>query len=173
MKTKTPTKNNAQNGVFLRKQLTTKGRSLFLQKAPPQISDKVFHYVKSVRIRSFGLYFPAFGLNTKILRISLYSVQKRENTNQKNFEYGHFSRSVQYSITVLIIVTPQKRHCLMRTRMFKNTPEIKNNHGVTQGWSLYIVFEKRSMPVFKIGLSPKGFLFVSTKDRFKNDEKFF
>ena len=37
-----------------------------------------YHCVKSVRIRSFsGLYFPTFGLNT----------------DQKNFEYGHFSRS--------------------------------------------------------------------------------
>ena len=36
------------------------------------------HYVKSVRIRSFsGPYFPAFGLNT----------------DQKNAEYGNFSRS--------------------------------------------------------------------------------
>ena len=29
----------------------------------------------------------------EILRISLYSVQMRENTDQKNSEYGHFSRS--------------------------------------------------------------------------------
>ena len=33
-------------------------------------------------------YFPAFGLNTE-----LYSVRMRENTDQKNFEYGHFLRS--------------------------------------------------------------------------------
>ena len=38
-----------------------------------------YHYVKSVRIRSFS---------------GLYSVRMRENTDQKNFEYGHFSRSV-------------------------------------------------------------------------------
>ena len=47
--------------------------------------------VKSVRIRSFsGHYFPAFGLNTE-----RYSVWMRENKDQKNFEYGHFSRSVK------------------------------------------------------------------------------
>ena len=41
--------------------------------------------VKSVRIRSFfGLYFPAFGLN---------SIQIRENTDQNNSEYRHFSHS--------------------------------------------------------------------------------
>ena len=53
------------------------------------------HCVKSVRIRSFsGPHFPAFGLNKEeILRISPYSVRIRENTDQKNSEYGHFSRS--------------------------------------------------------------------------------
>ena len=38
----------------------------------------IFHCVKSVRIRSFS---------------GPYSVQMREKTNQKNSEYGHFSRS--------------------------------------------------------------------------------
>ena len=32
----------------------------------------------------------------EILRISQYSVGMRENTDQKNFEYGHFSRSDKY-----------------------------------------------------------------------------
>ena len=42
------------------------------------VSSHQMHCVKSMRIRSFfGPYFPAFGLNT----------------DQKNFEYGHFSRS--------------------------------------------------------------------------------
>ena len=38
-----------------------------------------------------GPYFPAFELNEYgyIIRISLYSVQMRENTDQKNSEYGH------------------------------------------------------------------------------------
>ena len=46
------------------------------------------HCLKSVRIRQFsGPYFPAFGLNTE------YSVRMRENTEQKNSEYGHFLRS--------------------------------------------------------------------------------
>ena len=41
--------------------------------------NKVYHYVKSFRIRSFfGPYFPAFGLNT----------------DQKNSEYRNISRSV-------------------------------------------------------------------------------
>ena len=45
------------------------------------------HCVRSVPIRSFsGLFFPAFGLNTE-----RYSVS--QNTDQKNSEYGQFSRS--------------------------------------------------------------------------------
>ena len=53
------------------------------------------HFVKSVRIRSFSdLYFSPIGL---ILRISVwiypYSVRIRENADQENSEYGHFSRS--------------------------------------------------------------------------------
>ena len=67
------------------------------------------HCVKSVRIPSFsGLYFSALGLNIErygvfsrirtdygeIWSIFSYSVRMRENTDQKNFEYGHFSRCV-------------------------------------------------------------------------------
>ena len=44
---------------------------------------------ESVRIWSFsGSYFPAFGLNTE-----KYGVSLREDTDQKNSESGHFSRS--------------------------------------------------------------------------------
>ena len=53
----------------------------------------IIHCVKSVRIRSFsGPHFPAFGLNTE-----RYSVHMRENTYQKNSEYGHFSRSYYFN----------------------------------------------------------------------------
>ena len=48
------------------------------------------HCIKSVGIRSYSsLYFPAFGLNTD----SPYSVGMRENADQNNSKYGHFSRS--------------------------------------------------------------------------------
>ena len=51
----------------------------------------LFNYVKSLLIRSFL----AFGLNTEKCGVSLsYSVQIRENTNQKKSDYRHFSRSV-------------------------------------------------------------------------------
>ena len=51
------------------------------------------HCVKSVRIRSFpGSYFPAFGPNTESESVSTHSVRMRENTDQKNSEYGHSSR---------------------------------------------------------------------------------
>ena len=55
-----------------------------------KVSSKVTrtHYVKSVRIRSFpGWYFPTFGLNT----------------DQKNFEYEHFSRSNNFQSLLLIL----------------------------------------------------------------------
>ena len=42
----------------------------------------------------FGPYFLAFRLNT--VRLSPHSVRMRENTYQKNFEYGHFLRSVHF-----------------------------------------------------------------------------
>ena len=52
-----------------------------------------YHYVKSVRIRSFsGLHFPAFGLNTEryrvvfLVRIFLYSVSMWTNTDQEYFK---------------------------------------------------------------------------------------
>ena len=52
--------------------------------------------VKSVRIQSFsGPYCHAFGLNTERYKVICpYSVWMWENTDQKNSEYGHFSRSV-------------------------------------------------------------------------------
>ena len=34
----------------------------------------------------------------EIVRISPYSVEMRENTDQKNSEYGHFSRSVCFNL---------------------------------------------------------------------------
>ena len=49
------------------------------------------HYVKTVRIRSYsGPYIPHLDWTRSI---SPYSVRRRENTNQNNSEYGHFSGS--------------------------------------------------------------------------------
>ena len=46
---------------------------------------------KSVGIPSYsGLHFPAFGLNTERYEVS---VRMRENADQNNSEYEHFSRS--------------------------------------------------------------------------------
>ena len=61
------------------------------------------HCVKSVRIRSYsGPYFPAYGQNTERYGVSqLYLVQMRENADQNNSEYGHFSRSVNVSFFFL------------------------------------------------------------------------
>ena len=55
---------------------------------------ELLHCVKSVRIRTFpDPYFPAF---EEILCISPYSIQMRENTEQKNSEYRHFSCSITF-----------------------------------------------------------------------------
>ena len=35
-----------------------------------------------------------FSFASMLLRISPHSVRMRENTDQNNFDYGHFSRSV-------------------------------------------------------------------------------
>ena len=42
-----------------------------------------------------------------ILRISPYSMQMRENTDQKNSEYGHFSHSVTVAEKVVLILFNQ------------------------------------------------------------------
>ena len=53
----------------------------------------ILHCVKIVQIRSFsGPYFPPFELGD-LLRKSPYSVQTRENTDQKNSVFGHISHS--------------------------------------------------------------------------------
>ena len=53
------------------------------------------HCMKSVQIRSF--FWSAFSrIRTEygeILRISPYSARMRENTDQKNSVFGHFSRN--------------------------------------------------------------------------------
>ena len=52
------------------------------------------HCVKSYHIRSFsGPYLPAFGLNAGKYGPEKLRIWMRENTDQKNSEYGHFSRS--------------------------------------------------------------------------------
>ena len=57
---------------------------------------KTLHYVKSVSIWSIsGSYFSRIWTEYGEVRdISPHSVQMRENKDQKNSDYGHFSRSV-------------------------------------------------------------------------------
>ena len=55
---------------------------------------KTNHCVKSVPIQIFlGYIFPRRTEYGEIQSISPYSVRMRENTNQKNSEFGHFLRS--------------------------------------------------------------------------------
>ena len=53
--------------------------------------------------------------------ISPYSVQMRENTDQKNSEYGHFSRSNSGS-TCLNVKDPRKGLFPKNGRMFESIP---------------------------------------------------
>ena len=58
---------------------------------------------KNVRIRGYsGLHFPALELNMKRQSISPYSIRMRENTDQNNSDYGHFSRVSPYFIFVIV-----------------------------------------------------------------------
>ena len=65
----------------------------FVEKFFSKIND--FHYVKSVRIRSFfDPNFPTIRTEYWDLQSkSPYSVRMRENADQKSSEYGHFLRS--------------------------------------------------------------------------------
>ena len=77
------------------------------------------HCVKSVRIRIFsGLYFPTFRLNEyeDLLRKSPFSVQMRENTYQKNSEYGHFLRSDSFmTLKFFLSIINIKYEIILRT----------------------------------------------------------
>ena len=56
-----------------------------------QLAHTRSHFLKSILIRNCsGPYFPTFGVNTERYFVSQCSVQMRENTDQKNSEYGHF-----------------------------------------------------------------------------------
>ena len=46
----------------------------------------------------------------EILRISLYSVRMRENTDQENSEYGHFLHSVSYQCPPLFQYFPARSY---------------------------------------------------------------
>ena len=57
------------------------------------------HYMKGIGIQLswslFSLIWTEYG---DIVRISTYSVELRENTDQKNIKYAHFSRSLCFDL---------------------------------------------------------------------------
>ena len=61
------------------------------------------HCAKSVRIRIFlvGLFPHSDWIRRDTLYLVLYSVQMRQNRNQKNSKYGHFSYSAEILFTIL------------------------------------------------------------------------
>ena len=76
--------------VFLRNFISFKTASFYIGK-----SVAIFHPTESLKkicIWSYsGPHFPVFGLNTE--RKCGILVRMRENADQNNSEYGHFSRS--------------------------------------------------------------------------------
>ena len=70
---------------------------------------------------AFCSYFLAFGLNTDIFSKSSYSVQIRENTDQKNSEYGHCLRSIFHMV---------RRNRVEKVVFFDYAVFDKNNQGV-------------------------------------------
>ena len=72
------------------------GVSKLLDSKYPEAS-RHWHCVKSVQIRNFfySVFSRIWTEYGEVLRISPYSVRMRENTDQKNSVFGHFSRSVK------------------------------------------------------------------------------
>ena len=89
---------------------------------------------KSVHIRSFsGPYFPTFGLNTE-----RYSVRTRENTDQKIFEYRHFSCSDyhRYDIyTSKSVFNFWQRANINKPKFYDNDIKHGTVHFILLGWS--------------------------------------
>ena len=103
-----------------------------------------YHCVKCVRIRSYsGPHFPAFGLN-----ISPYSVRMRENADQNNSAYGHFSRTECFLFIIKYLILIPLQNCL-RCKI-KATVELK-----------YPFIEKKSIYLFEYGYQKLPFLFLS------------
>ena len=84
------------------------------------------------RIRSFfwTVFFRIRTEYEEIVRITLYSVRMQENTDQKNSEYGHFSRSEQIRRRLWI------RSHLPKKLLAKNFIFLWNVH---EGCSLYLL----------------------------------
>ena len=48
--------------------------------------------------------------STTTLRIAPYSVRMRENTDQNNYEYGHFSRSDSAQVKIISVLWYNRKH---------------------------------------------------------------
>ena len=82
-----------------------------IKKIRGHIILKVGHCAKSVRIRSyFGLYFP-------------------QNTNQTNFEYGHFLWLIWFGVSIWsLFIFDSFLSSPLRTYIFKNTSSVVKDH---------------------------------------------
>ena len=88
----------------------------------------------SILIQSYsGPHFPAFGLNTQRCIYLMFSVRMRQNADQNNSEYGHFSRSVHYThfmpvFHFCVLLKCQKTKVFLKfvTRIRKGTLTLNN-----------------------------------------------
>ena len=100
----------------------------------------------SVQIGRFsGPYFPVFELNTEIYLLlkSLYSVQIRENTDQKNSVFGDFSRS-NISIRNIFLTQHNTRTiCEMCLKLKIKTPKPSQWHRS----SVFIIIHFAQIPL--------------------------
>ena len=124
------------------------------------------HYVKSVPIRSF--FWSVFSrIRTEygeIRSISPYSVQMRENTDQKNSVFGHFSRIVNNGRSSYVyknlktitcdlteVIRSNNQKSCQRSKSSSYTPIIVNYKLLTnfknQVNSFNSVFSKQGQPI--------------------------
>ena len=96
---------------FLKTNVSRKSRLYFPFNVLNKPNLKHYHCVKCVQIRVFFLVC-IFPDTNWILRISPYWVRMRENKDQKNSVFGHFSRSVYHmkiwQVLTLLLLMPRK-----------------------------------------------------------------
>ena len=77
--------------------------------------------------------YSAFGLNVERYSISPYSVRKRQNTDQKNFEYAKFSRIVSKCRTQSSIFLLKLDHRILINAYFLNELKLGDVTTISKG----------------------------------------
>ena len=108
-------------------------------------NDRIKYYEKSVRIRSFsGPYFPVFELNT----------------DQKNYKYGHFSRSQSL----------MKRHTEYCHRVF---PSVSKKRSIYENFRKKWTYTEKNLSKHTVGGICFASLFLFVQIRMNEKEGIF